>query len=176
MSDTAVNNTSSLSALLQNIDMGPCNSIQFAYAKLQLAQSMLCKNKAESKLKDIENKQAEQKAVADMISRARALKQRCENKDYDQGTGTFMPEDMVQFFKDHDLAYDHLGDDDLHNKDEWAYNLQSLTNYQESISNSTQTDMVLLQDFISQYNSYLQGASAQVSQGGQTLTTLARGN
>ncbi|MCF0253492.1 MAG: hypothetical protein HUK26_04070 [Duodenibacillus sp.] len=162
---------SSLSQLLNDIDMGPCDSIQFAYAKLQLAQSMLCKNKAESKLKEIEEKQAEQQKVAKMISDARKLQNQAETSK----KCTTMPAEMVQYFKDHDLAYDKDGNDNNHSKDQWAYNIQSLTNYQESLSNGTQTDMVLLQDFISQYNSYLQGASSQVSQAGQTLTALARG-
>ena len=55
------------------------------------------------------------------------------------------------------------------------YNLKSLTNYQEQIGNKTQTLMVYLQDFIGQYNSYLQGANTQISNANQTLTSLARG-
>ena len=34
--------------------------------------------------------------------------------------------------------------------------------------------MVYLQDFIGQYNSYLQGANTQISNTNQTLTSLAR--
>jgi hypothetical protein len=84
-----------------------------------------------------------------------------------------MPEEMKSFFKERGLSWDTAGNDDLHTKDEWDYNIQSLTNYQESISNKTQTLMVYLQDFIGQYNSYTQGASNQVSQGIQTLTAVA---
>ena len=60
-------------------------------------------------------------------------------------------------------------------KDEWDYALKSLTNYQEQVGNKTQTLMVYLQDFIGQYNSYLQGANTQISNANQTLTNLARG-
>ena len=35
--------------------------------------------------------------------------------------------------------------------------------------------MVYLQDFMGQYNSYLQGANSAISQATQTLTTLATG-
>ena len=43
------------------------------------------------------------------------------------------------------------------------------------MGNKTQTLMVYLQDFIGQYNSYLQGANTQISNANQTLTNLARG-
>ena len=67
------------------------------------------------------------------------------------------------------------GNDLANNADEWDYNLKSLTNYQEQIGNKTQTLMVYLQDFIGQYNSYLQGANTQIANANQTLTNLARG-
>ena len=54
---TAVTNTSgqvSVSEILNDMDLGPTDSIQFAFAKLQLAQSMICKNNAEAFLKQIE--------------------------------------------------------------------------------------------------------------------------
>ncbi|MGM9663483.1 MAG: GH116 family glycosyl-hydrolase, partial [Eubacteriales bacterium] len=54
---------------------------------------------------------------------------------------TTMPEEMVKFFEDHGLKWETTGDDKAHNYDEWRYNLESLTNYQESISNKTQTLM-----------------------------------
>ena len=65
--------------------------------------------------------------------------------------------------------------DYVHNADEWDYNLKSLTNYQEQIGTKTQTLMVYLQDFIGQYNSYMQGANTQISNANQTLTNIARG-
>ena len=35
--------------------------------------------------------------------------------------------------------------------------------------------MVYLQDFIGQYNSYLQGSNTQIANANQTLTNIARG-
>jgi hypothetical protein len=104
-----------------------------------------------------------------MIAAARKLQNEAKTGD----KCTTMPEEMKSFFKERGLSWDTAGNDDLHTKDEWDYNIQSLTNYQESISNKTQTLMVYLQDFIGQYNSYTQGASNQVSQGIQTLTAVA---
>ncbi len=171
MSTNAVNNTSSLSSILSDIDLGPTNSIQFAFAKLQLAQAQTAKDQAQSYMKQIEDIQSDQKTVASMIQRAREL----QNEAKTGNKCTTMPSDMVEYFKEKGLAYDKTGDDDYHDKDEWTYNIESLTSYQESISNKTQTLMVYLQDFISQYNSYLQGANSAISTASQVLTSVARG-
>jgi hypothetical protein len=160
---------SQLQQIINSIDLGPTESVQFQFAKLQMAQAQLCKEQATSYMKQIEDIQAEQKKTAEMIAQARKLQNEAKTGD----KCTTMPDEMVQFYKDRGLSYDTAGNDKLHNKDEWDYNIQSLTNYQESISNKTQTLMVYLQDFIGQYNSYTQGASNQVSQGIQTLTAVA---
>ena len=164
----SVNNNSQLSQVMSSIDLGPTESVQFQFAKLQMAQAQLCKEQATSYMKQIEDIQAEQKKTAEMIARARDLGNQAKAANH----VTAMPEDMKTFFKERGLSWGSQ-DDDAHNKDEWEYNVQSLTNYQESISNKTQTLMVYLQDFIGQYNSYTQGASNQVSQGIQTLTAVA---
>ena len=145
-------------------------SLQFMYAKLQLAQSQQMKTQATTVMKSIQDTQAEQKKVADMISRARELQNQAKNK----GTTTTMPDDMVKFFKDRGLSYDTKGNDNNHDKDQWEYNIKSLTNYQDTLGNDTQTKMVYLQDYISQYNSYLQGASQQVNNCAQTMSTILR--
>ena len=168
---TTVDSTSSLRSIMNDIDLGPTDSIQFAFAKLQLAQAQLCKNSAEQYLEQIEKIQKEQSEVAEMISRARALQSEAEAKD----GSTTMPDDMVKYFEAHGLSESKKGGGHLHDKDAWTENIKSLTNYQESISNKTQTLMVYLQDYISQYNSYLQGASSSVNQAATTLTAVATG-
>ena len=160
---------SQLQQIINSIDLGPTESVQFQFAKLQMAQAQLCKTQATSYMKQIEDIQAEQKKTAEMIAQARKLQNEAKTGD----KCTTMPEEMKTFYKERGLSWDIAGSDDLHTKDEWDYNIQSLTNYQESISNKTQTLMVYLQDFIGQYNSYTQGASNQVSQGIQTLTAVA---
>ncbi len=168
---TAVNNATSLSSIMDDIELGPTNSIQFAFAKLQLAQAQTSKNQAETYMKQIQDIQDDQKKVAEMISQARKL----QNEAKTGNTCTTMPDEMVEYFNAKGLSYDKTGGDNKHNNDEWSYNIQSLTNYQESISNKTQTLMVYLQDFISQYNSYLQGANSAISNASQVLTSIARG-
>jgi len=166
-----INATNSLSQIMSDIDLGPTGSVQFMFAKLQLAQSEICKNQATDYMKQIEDIQAEQKECAEMIAKARELQNQAKAGD----ECTTMPEDMKAFFKERGLSWETTGSDDLHDADEWDYNLKSLTNYQEQIGTKTQTLMVYLQDFIGQYNSYLQGANTQIANANQTLTSIARG-
>lgn len=145
------------------------NSLQYLLAQLELAQSERCKEKAEDYMEEIEKIQSEQKAVADMISRARQL----QNQADVDGKNVEMPEDMVKFFEERDLAIDKDGNDNKHNKDEWTYNIESLTNYQQTISNKTQIQMVNLEDMVSQYNSFLSGASSDTKEASQIMQNLA---
>ncbi len=168
---TNTSGTTSLSEVLNDINLGPTDSIQFMFAKLQLAQSQICKNSAETYMKQIEGIQQEQSEVAEMISQARKL----QNEAKTSGKNTDMSKEMADWMTARGLDYDKAGNDLEHSYDEWTYNIESLTNYQESISNKTQTLMVYLQDFISQYNSYLQGASSAVSNASQVLTAVATG-
>ncbi len=163
------NSTTSLSSILNDIDMGPTTSIQLAFAKLQLAQAQTSKTQAESYMKQIEDIQSDQKTVAEMIQKARTLQNEAKNND----GKTTMPAEMVEYCKAKGISIESSGTS--FDKDQWTYNIESLTSYQESISNKTQTLMVYLQDFISQYNSYLQGANSAISTAGQVLTSVATG-
>ena len=167
----SIQETNSLQAILASIDLGPTQSVQFMFAKLQLAQSQICKANAENYMKQIEDIQKEQATVASLIEQARSLQSTAKaNKK-----STAMPAEMKEFMEKHGLAIDKTGKDDNYSSEGWDVNIQSLVNYQESISNKTQTLMVYLQDFIGQYNSYLQGANSAITQGTQVLTAIATG-
>ena len=168
-----VNATNSLSQIMADIDLGPTGSVQFMFAKLQLAQSQICKNEAESYMKQIETIQEEQELCAKMIEEAR--KQQNEAKAGGEKHATAMSPEMQKFFTDRGLSFDQTGNNNTHNADEWDYNLKSLTNYQEQIGNKTQTLMIYLQDFIGQYNSYQEGAMSAISAATQTLRSIAKG-
>ena len=151
--------TTSLSEVLNDIDFDSDNSIQLMFAKLQLAQAQLCKDSANSCMQQIQELQEEQTLTADILEKMRRL----------QAEGaTEMPEDMLSFMRDRDLAYCEPKDFDC-----WAYNIESLTVYQDSLTAQTQSLMVNLQDFIGQYNSYLQGASSSVNSASDTLAAIA---
>lgn len=160
-----------LSEVLEDINLGPTDSIQILFAKLQLAQAQICGSSAETYMKQIEEIYEEQEKVSKFINEARQL----QSDARISGKATEMPYDMVTYMNAKDLSYDTTGNDYLMDADEWEYNIESLEIYQEDLNNKTQTLMVYLQDFISQYNSYLQGASSAVSEASETLTKIANG-
>ena len=165
------NPTTRVTELMNMIDLGPTQSLQFLFAKLQMAQSQICKAQAETYMSMIEDIQAEQKLTAQMIEEARSLK----NEAKTNNKATAMPQTMIDFFNDRGLSFDLTGGYTTHNADEWDYNIKTLTNYQEQIGNNTQTLMIYLQDFIGQYNSYQEGAMSAISSATQTLRSIARG-
>ena len=151
--------TTSMSEVFNDIDFNSDNSMQLMFAKLQLAQAQLCKDSANSCMQQIQELQEEQTLTADTLEKMRQL----------QAEGaTEMPEDMLSFMRDRGLPYCEPKDFDC-----WAYNIESLTVYQDSLTAQTQSLMVNLQDFIGQYNSYLQGASSSVNSASDTLAAIA---
>ena len=151
--------TTSMSEVFNDIDFNSDNSIQLMFAKLQLAQAQLCKDSANSCMQQLQGLQEEQALTADTLEKMRQL----------QAEGaTEMPEDMLSFMRDRGLAYCEPKDFDC-----WAYNIESLTVYQDGLATQTQSLMVNLQDFIGQYNSYLQGASSSVNSASDTLAAIA---
>ena len=84
-------------------------------------------------------------------------------------------DDMAEYMDANRLSYDTTGDDPLMTAEEWDVAIKSLEHHLEELSMETQQQMVYLQDFMGQYNSYLQGANTQISNANQTLTNLARG-
>ena len=181
-----VNATSSLSQIMADIDLGPSGSLQFLFAKLQMAQSQICKNEAESYMNQIETIQEEQKKCADMVELAR----KCQNQGKNgEGVGEEsitgkttkgkdcypMPQELVDFMEERGLSFPNSDKDFILGAEEWDYCLKSITNYQEQVGNKTQTLMIYLQDFIGQYNSYQEGAMSAISSANQTLRTIARG-
>ncbi len=84
---------------------------------------------------------------------------------------TLSPE-IEQYMKDNGLAmptdYANLTEEDI------EMIMESLTAHVELLGSNTQQLMVLINDSLGQYNSYLQGANSSISQANQTLQTLAR--
>ena len=146
-------------------------SIQMQFAALQLTLAQVNKEKAQAYIDEITSAQEKAKECADMISRARELQVSAK----DSSGCTTMPADMQQFFSKHGLSEQSTGSDHLHDKDEWDYNIKSLTSYQETIGNNTSQLMVYVNDFMGQYNSYLTGANTAIQQANQTLGTILRG-
>lgn len=151
--------------------LGTCTSVNFIFAKLQMELAASAKESAFGYIKQIEEAQGKQKEVADILQRCRVLQSEAKKS----GSATQMPADIRAFMDKNHLKYDSTGADDYHSKDEWDVAIESLQDYLEVIGTGIQTQMVYVQDFMGQYNSYTQGANAAIQSGMQTLTSVARG-
>ena len=173
MSVDNVSGSSNVNASVSSLPCG-CNSPSFMYAMLQLEQAQLCKDQSEAMMDKIQANQEEQQKTADMISEARNLQAQAQEME-DSGEDvkwTEMSPEMIAFFEEHELAMDESDGDYAHTAEEWDVAIQSLENYQEELSTTTQTDMIVLQDYLGQYNSYLQGANKAVTDGISTLQNI----
>ncbi len=229
--------TIGLNKISQQIDLGPTQSLQLLFAKLQLALAEQCKTQAVNHMDAITESQDKSKEVAAMIQTCRELQSQAKNKEgggfLNKETGetitheqyldkkyelelkyareamvspdlrtrlsgpfdaskrakaemtalyspmaqdqTPIPPEIKKFMEDHSLALDKANDGRFFDKDGWEVNITSLRNYQEQLGADTQQKMIYIQDFMGQYNSYLQGANSAIQQSNQTLTTIARG-
>jgi hypothetical protein len=185
MSNTPTVNTKSMSEVTSLIDLGPTGSLQFQFAKLQLAMSMICKEGALEYIDQIQETQDQQKQLLNMLQTARQLKADADNGKYN-GTKASdgktkipddcseMPAEMVKYMDKYGLAYDKEDNDNFHDKDEWDVAIQSLQAKLDNIGSETQQLMVFVQDYMGQYNSYLQGTNSVIQQANQTLGELAK--
>lgn len=168
MSNTV--NTKSITDITNLIDLGPSGSLQFQFAKLQLAMAMISKENALGYIEQIQNSQDEQKKISAMLQQARQLQADAKSTN----KATQMPADMENYMKTNHLAFDTTCNDNWHSKDEWDVSIQSLQAQLDKVGSNTQQLMVFVQDFMGQYNSYLQGSNSVIQQANQTLGELAR--
>ncbi|MDR2388135.1 MAG: hypothetical protein LBE80_11225 [Deltaproteobacteria bacterium] len=151
---------------------GASGSIQLRFAVLQMELAKTNKEKAMTVLTTIQNEQEKTKQVADYIKDARDRKVKAPINYYKHFT---MPDDMHKFFSDNGLKVSYKYPDDKHyNESQWEYNIKSLENYMETLGTDTQQNMVYVQDFMGQYNSYLSGANSAIQKSADTLAALAR--
>jgi hypothetical protein len=167
-----MSNVTGIGAISQSIDLGPSGSLQLRFAKLQLALSEMSKQSAMREIDGIEKSQEEQKHVAKLLQDARQLQADAKSKG--DKAGTEMTKEMVDYMTKNGLAWDKTGNDYIHNKDEWEVAINSLKSHLDQLGTNTQQKMVFVQDYMGQYNSYLQGANSAIQQSNQTLADLAR--
>jgi len=172
MSISGVNNTSGLSSISGgDIGIGGTTSLQFMFAKLQMELAEAAKASAMDRMNQIQSSQEERKLVSKYLNECRQAQADAQTND----RATKMSDECVKYMKEHGLAWDKTGDDYAHNKDEWKVAITSLEGRLDELGSDTQQQMVYVQDYMGQYNSYLQGSNTQISNGNQTLTALARG-
>ncbi|GHT94760.1 hypothetical protein FACS1894116_09240 [Betaproteobacteria bacterium] len=145
-------------------------SLQLMFAKLQLTLAESAKNSAMSYIGDIQKAQEEQKQVAAFLATAR--KQQQSSKDINDTTS--IPADMAAYMDTNKLVRTDNKGSGVYTKDQWDVAIESLKGRSEALGADTQQKMVFVQDFMGQYNSYLQGSNSVIQQSNQTLAELAR--
>ncbi len=171
--DTANNNESASDFFdLNTSNLGPTSSLQLMFAKLQLQLSETAKKQALEMMDQIAKIQEEQKLVFNFLNTARQLQS--ESKE-NQDQTSHMPDDMYAYLKENNLVYDKTDDIMIYTAEEWEAVIGLLENHLEKLGTDTQLQMIYIQDFMRQYNSYLQGANTQTSNPNNTLTNLAKG-
>ena len=73
------------------------------------------------------------------------------------------------------LVYDKTDDVVVYTDEEWEAAIVLPENRLMEPGTETQRQMVYVQEFMGQYNSYLQGANTQIANSSRTLAGLARG-
>lgn len=71
-----------------------------------------------------------------------------------------------------ELKRDNTGSDQLHNKDEWDVNIESIKGFIDNLNSESQMDMIKLQSLQNKFNHAFEAASNLMSKYGKGLDTL----
>ena len=163
-----------LRSISNSIDLGPTGSLQLTFAKLQLSLAETNKSKAMERIDAIYASQDEQKAVSRMLNDARAAKAAVsDGKKVNDKNYSAMTDEMKTYMDAKGLAYDKTGNDNLHTEKEWDVAIESLKAHLDTLGTGTQQEMVFVQDYMGQYNSFMQGANSVIQQHNETTRSLA---
>ncbi len=161
-----------------SIDISNSGSIPYVqqmYAKLQLELANNAKLQAQEQIESIRNKQEEQKKAYESLSEARDLQAKAETASDKKSEITA---ELRNYMNEKNIVLPESTDKTNKNKytvEEWNQIVSSLTDYIEQMENSTQQEMVYIQDFMKQYNDYLYDANTAMNGASQSLASLSRG-
>ncbi|MDR2442240.1 MAG: hypothetical protein LBE31_01810 [Deltaproteobacteria bacterium] len=146
------------------------SNIQLVFAKLQMQMATANKQKAEKSMDELSTSQKAVKLCADVITKAKAEAAKVSNNLL---ATTPLTEEVSKYFKDHLLTIPTKDKKDL-TFAEWETVIAALNKQQEDIGVDTQQQMVYINDFLAQYNSYLGGVNSCIAQASNALSQIAR--
>lgn len=172
---SALSSYSSLSSMLSSIDT---SNPQLAFAQLQIQLAEKARQDALDRINQLEEQQELQKTCSGMLNKARVAesetrdytgKDPADNANDKKAYDSIMAatNEVTAFMSEHDIPVPTptAGKGKMYTATEWENIAALLENFLESLSD-TGTDMVYIQDYIDQYNQYLQGASSAIANGG----------
>ncbi len=145
-------------------------TMQLRFAALQLKQSKIARTHASEYLAKLKKSQQEALDCSEMMNKLNSFRVKDASKTgRGDGDTAIVPDELIAYFNEHDIEVPEIytaaqaktdkKKSNRWNYPEWELANKSLSNYQEQLTASSQTDMVYVQDFMGQYNSYLEGAA-----------------
>ncbi len=174
----AINNVNNVSNANPTGSLESSNkSIQMQFAELQMTLAQDRKADAANIIKNIKEKQNLSKRYAELIKNLRGA----YTNPKDGSSENKARKAAIQQYKSEFMALGGSGNYfDTKDKeftptvlDKMVNDLQTL---QDTVGSDIQQQMIYVQDYIGQYNAYMQGANTAINNANQTLTSLARGN
>ena len=179
---TQVNSANATSSVFGTFSAS--GSPQLALAMLQMELAKTNKDSALGGIKEIEGQQAQKKQIADALNQAREAKA-CKYYTNTWGAKDCIPDGLKKAAKDAGISLPSNKDcgvsgpnqkaDEQKANAAWDKVIAQLQTKLDTVGANIQTQMVQLQDFMGQYNSYMQGANTAISQSNQILAGLAKG-
>lgn len=142
-------------------------NVQQLFAQLQQQMAQDCKQQAQQKIQEITKQQEKQQLLVDCINTARESQVKVDTTNAPQA----MPDDMRAFLQENNLFPSSVDPGAAtYTKAEWMLIETSLKSYQSAMEQATQRQMVYIQDYMGQYNQYMQDVSgSQMSSRSQTM-------
>lgn len=169
--DTGVTSSSSLSDMLDGINLGTSpNSIQYLFAQLQLQQAQIAKEQAQKRIDEIQKQQNTSKQLTELLNELRKFSSTIENE----------PLELTSELKEKLITLDICSETDKIltkklTKSDVDELVEKVEYKQETVGSDTQQNMVYIQDYIGQYNSYLQNSNAAIAASVDALSSSSIG-
>jgi hypothetical protein len=138
------------------------------FAALQQQAAADKKAEADTLIAEIEAENAIIKEAREHLAKARQIQGQAKTDNtYKSETS-----EMTAFRERYGIAFNTEGGDTSHWQDQWDLNIKNLENFIETRGMNTQTMMVRLEDLMGKFNSWTEGASQAVKEGGQITRSL----
>ena len=144
------------------------DSVQAMFAKLQLELANAVKNDAVQQIDKVTAAQKEQQRASQYLEQARKLQTQAEAEPIS------LPGELQYYLEEKGLSYP-AAESGYYTTDDFGKIISTLQSYSEKLGTDIQSQMVSVQDFMGQYNSYLQNANASIQNTAKSLDSVSRG-
>lgn len=149
------------------IDSTAANQLAFAQLQMQLAQQN--RNQALGKIQVIQEQQKKSAALTDAITKLRELKEKIA-----AGATSTLPADLAKTLASAGVSVPDAESADGYTAEEIDTIITLANTAKAGISNNSQTAQQILEDYVSQYNNYMQSASSAIEHASDVLKGTAQ--